>query len=130
MVDGHCLHPCLPGMINDRSFEVHYPPIVHGHEKIHLVAFSRTFAHLMCFHNNYLNCSLTMEGCVFSQDVSLKELAPSGDDSFELILCLAKLAADIFLADLAFSLAEEFDDEEFVEIPSSELDLGITGLWS
>ena len=66
---------------------------------------------------------------MFSQDVSLKELAPSGDDSFELILCLAKLAADIFLADLAFSLAEEFDDEEFVEIPSSELDLGITGLW-
>ena len=64
---------------------------------------------------------------MFSQVVSLQELALSGD-SRELILRLAKLAADIFLADLAFSLADELEDDELDDIPSSELDRGITGL--
>ena len=64
---------------------------------------------------------------MFSLDVSLKVLAPSGD-SCVLILCLAKLAADIFFADLAVSLTDELEDEELEEIPSRELERGITGL--
>ena len=76
----------------------------------------------------YLNCSLTINGCVFSLDMSLKVLSPSGD-SCVLILCLAKLAADIFLADLAFSLTDELEEDELEEdIPSSEFERGITGL--
>merc|ERR1712223_1448932 len=66
-----------------------------------------------------LNCSLTINGCVFSLDMSLKVLSPSGD-SCVLILCLAKLAADIFLADLAFSLTDELEEDELEEdIPRS-----------
>ena len=63
---------------------------------------------------------------MFSLDMSLKVFAPSGD-SCVLILCLAKLAADIFFADLAVSLTDEFEDEELDDMPSSELERGITG---
>ena len=97
--------------------------------KFHHIAFFLLLSVSSLVYNNYLNCSLTIDGCVFSQVVSLQELAPSSADSCELILRLAKLAADIFLADLAFSLADELEEEELDEIPSSELDRGITGFW-